>query len=560
MILTKYITKIRESVMLDKSPHVDDATMENVIQQVTNAVQARLILEELNRNNIHSAEIYRLFAASQNSLEFCFLNDIVHTVIVYGNILPSVARLDLHPTTKAIFRALIPISALYNRRLEETTPSGFIGLGVHWASDTCVALQDFLIGAGNSHESNLDQLLNHIPPLAGKQPPTLMNQDDLVTFVSKSLSKTKLQGIAPTTPAADGKTMQERITKLAATFNEASGQQSQSEDMRTDLVEKALRFSAFQQGPMEGTPASGHEVSVDLGGDKPLTGEIYDRPLELSDDLTKLERLMGEARPLIQDIRKVLYPNTVLITERQKLCTSGSLDGSRLAMANFSSAIFKRYPVRSMTDRGGRPVLLIACDASGSLNSKQIKLLKILTMAWIGSTSKTQIQLISGIYHSGAVRKGLDTPLVQWIYHPAKTPALDPRDASRAIISLPESGTGIQYDSLSISYMVEEAASIAKGRMIYLILLSDCQWNKSFKTEKTGEQEVAAMFTYFNEKYENKLHTTLIGLGVQEKQPVFDKINKVILISQQEIDSTATVAQRISLYVANSIRERRLSK
>jgi hypothetical protein len=154
----------------------------------------------------------------------------------------------------------------------------------------------------------------------------------------------------------------------------------------------------------------------------------------------------------------------------------------------------------------------------------------------------------------------LDTPLVQWIYHPAKTPALDPRDASRAIISLPESGTGIQYDSLSISYMVEEAASIAKGRMIYLILLSDCQWNKSFKTEKTGEQEVAAMFTYFNEKYENKLHTTLIGLGVQEKQPVFDKINKVILISQQEIDSTATVAQRISLYVANSIRERRLSK
>jgi hypothetical protein len=282
--------------------------------------------------------------------------------------------------------------------------------------------------------------------------------------------------------------------------------------------------------------------------------------LELSDDLSKLEILMSEARPLIQDIKKVLYPNIVTITEKQKFCTSGSLDGSRLAMANFSSAIFKRYPTQSITDRGGRPVLLIACDASGSLNSKQIKLLKILTMAWIGSTSKTEIQLISGIYHSGSVRQGMDTPLVQWIYHPTKTPALEPMDASRAIISLPDSGTGVQHDSLSISYMMEEAASIAKGRMIYLILLSDCQWNQSFKTEKNGTQEVDAMFTYLNQKYENRLHTTLIGLGVQEKQPVFEKINKVILISQQEIDSTTTVAQRISLYVANSIRERRLNK
>ena len=338
----------------------------------------------------------------------------------------------------------------------------------------------------------------------------------------------------------------------------ASQQQSKFEDLRTDLLETALRNSAFQQGPIEGTPASGHEVSVDLGDEKLMSGEIYDRPLELGDSLLAAE-LMNEAEPLIREMRKVLYPNTITIAEKQRLCTSGSLDGSRLACAGFSSAIFKRYPNKVITDRGGRPVLVLACDASGSLNAKQIKLLKLLSAAFLGSTVKSEIKLLAAIYHSGMVRQGLESALVQWLYHPKKTPALHMRDASRAIISLPASGTGAQHDTTSIAYLVEEAASLAKNNMIYLVLMTDCCWNQSFRTSKNGQEEVEALFEHFNKKYKDRLDTTLIALGVTSKQPLFDKIKKVIIISPEELDMPALIAKKISLYVANCLINRRIN-
>jgi len=557
VLMTRFLPKIKELIDIDVTFMVDDAALENVVLKVTEAVQARLILEELSRNNINCTEIYRLFAASQNDMQFLFLGDIIYTVIVYGDVIPVWKKLDLHPTTQSIFRAIQPISAKFNRRLEDTELSGFIGMGIRWASEICSALLEYLPAAGESKGKNLDQLTGDLPPLKKKLPPSLSNQEDLMSFISKNQSEHYIQGIPGTNDDKQEQTILERIKKLTLVFNEASRQQSTHEDMRTDLLEKALRYSVFQNGPVEGTPAAGHEVSVELGDEKTMTGEIYDRPLELSDDLDALEDLMKEAKPLIRDMRKVLYPNTINISEKQDMCTSGSLDELKLSVAGFSNAIFKRYPNKTIVDKGGRPVLLIACDASGSLNAKQIKLLKLLTSAWIGSTMKTEIQLISGIYHSGPVRQGLDSPMVQWIYHPKKTPAQHPGDAARAIISLPLSGTGTQHDSLSITYMVEEAASLAKNRMIYLVLLSDCMWNQSFKTQKNGQEEVAAMFEQLNKKYKNRLDTTLIGLGVNVRQPVFDIVDKVILISHQELDMPETIAKRINLYVANCLKERR---
>lgn len=558
LILAQYIPGIIASMGPARCNTIDKVLLENMVTQVTSAVQTRLILEELTRGNLQSVEVYRLFAASQNDLKFTFFNDVVHSVVLYADVFPHWRHHAMHPVTASILHSIQPIADKYNTLLAQTNTGGFIRLGQQWILEICLALLKYLPKTNPELHELQEQLDERIPPLDANHPPTLLSQGDLTSFF-EHVQNPFISGNLTANADKKPNPILERVKKMATTFNSASGQQIQHEDMRTDLLEKALKQSAFQSGPLEGTPASGHEVQVDLGIEKLQTGEIYDRPLELSENLTAVAELMNEAAPLVKEMRKVLYPNLITISEEKRFCTSGTLDVTRLNVAQCSSAIFRRYPNKTIVDKGGRPVLVIACDGSGSLNAKQIRLLKILTAAWMGSVTNTAIQLIACIYHSGKVRQVLDSALVQWLYHPKKTPAIHPKEAISALISLPDNGTGAQQDSLSISYIIGEAMELAKKRMVYLILISDCQWNTSFKTAKNGQQEVEALFDRLKVKHKNQLHTTLIALGVKEKQPLFEKLNRVIMIEPSELDNPAVVAGRINLYVANCLKEKYLN-
>jgi hypothetical protein len=112
-----------------------------------------------------------------------------------------------------------------------------------------------------------------------------------------------------------------------------------------------------------------------------------------------------------------------------------------------------------MGDPRGRPVLVIACDGSGSLNDDQMKMLKLLTTGYLESTAKRNIQVLAGLYHSGHIRKGVSGPLVQWIHHPQKTPATSGRDSVRALVSLPDTGRvcRVMPYPLPLSWMRQDA-------------------------------------------------------------------------------------------------------
>ncbi len=71
-------------------------------------------------------------------------------------------------------------------------------------------------------------------------------------------------------------------------------------------------------------------------------------------------------------------------------------------------------------DKRGRPVLLIACDGSGSLNRDQMAMLKNMACAWLMATAKSRIEILAALFHSGEYRKNRSGPLVQWMYHPQK--------------------------------------------------------------------------------------------------------------------------------------------
>jgi hypothetical protein len=252
-----------------------------------------------------------------------------------------------------------------------------------------------------------------------------------------------------------------------------------------------------------------------------------------------------------------LYPNTEEFPLTERLRTSGTLDPARLSVAACCSAVFKRTRMVERADRRGKPVLLIACDGSGSLNAQQIGMLKVLAAAWLNSTVQSGVQVLAALYHSGEIRRGLSGPLVQWIYHPRKTPATGRKDAARALVSLPNSGTGCQSDALSVAFLLDEARTLARGRMVYLILLTDTAWNRSFNTSKDGKQEMLDLLQTAYDESSGKLHVTLVALGLTQPDTGFENIvDKVLTVSNEQLTDYAGVAQKIAVYVASTMKER----
>ncbi|MDY6988906.1 MAG: hypothetical protein SWQ30_12720 [Thermodesulfobacteriota bacterium] len=583
---------------------VDRKTYKRVAQVVTECVQTRLLLEDLSAvPSLFSVEIYRLFSASQQNLRFRTLPEIIRCVILYGDVLPDWRELELHPLTRALFRDLSAVCTPFFDELTKIEASEFPDLGRRWVRTLCTGLAKYLPlpeDKGGSKKTRKDRPGLEEPetqmdeekvqrrfsneghgsannekfaPLDGPNPPSLFGGppskadifDELPppgkfeAMLRSGLSEFFGNKREEEPQLGDG-AVDEETKKVFAAFStaieNAAGQHSEWEDMRSDLVERALRVAPFHESPIEGSPGQGHELHIRLGEDLVADGEVFDRPVELSDNLVACDRLLEESRPISEALRRSLYPNIQEVPETQRFCTSGSLDPSRLALANFSSAVFKRCRIREKPERKGRPVLVIACDGSGSLDDDQMKMVKILAAGWLSATAKSDVQVLAGLYHSGHIRKGVSGPLVQWIYHPHKTPALSPRDACRCLVSLPDTGTGVQSDALSLAFIMEEAQRLAKGTMIYLILLSDTEWNRSFDTEKDGEEEVYAYFESAYEALPGKLHTTLVALGVSEETGFEDLLDKVITVSSEELEDYAAVAEKIGVYVASCVSER----
>ena len=184
-------------------------------------------------------------------------------------------------------------------------------------------------------------------------------------------------------------------------------------------------------------------------------------------------------------------------------------------------------------------------------------MLKNMACAWLLATAKTLIEVMAAIYHSGGTSGNRYGPLVQWMYHPRKTPATSRKDAARALVSLPDSGTGAQSDALSLAFLLEEARKIARGRTVYLVLITDCAWNQSFRMEMSGQEEVYKYFEWAYDEFGDKLHTTLVALGVENETGFEYLLDKVIKISRQELTDYVAVANRISGFVATCIKEQR---
>jgi len=536
---------------------------------VCGIVQNRLVLEDLSRApGAFAIEMYRLFAAASMQT-MTSVPDVLRAVILYGDVLPEQFLASLHPLTQALHRDIAAASAPYLARLADTESPHLVRLGEEWVRAVCRSLAPYLPereadkvnvrppqtakrkkgGQYRFQEETEPRVADEIPPLHKPHPPSLFDPENFKDVIRSLVHQNERFMQAIQEPEVS------KVIDFIKAMEEVGGQARNWEDLRADLVELALR-SGFREGPIQGMHVVGHEVSLELGDQKTGTGEIYDQPVELSDDLEAHAELLAEAQPITEALRRNLYPNVEQVTQIQRFRSSGALDPGRLPLAEFSAAVFQRYRMVDLADPRGRPVVAIACDGSASLSDDQMRMVKVLATSWLEATVRSGIQVLAALYHSGRVRPGVSGPLVQWLWHPGKTPALSRREATRALASLPDEGTGAQSDALSLTFILSEARKLARGRMIYLILISDCAWNQSFHTRLSGQEEVQAFFRQAYGELPGKLHTTLVDLGGSRETGFEKLVDKVIPVSAEEIVDYLAVAGRIGTYVSSCLKER----
>jgi hypothetical protein len=568
----KYLTDSAASVL-----GVDPHAYERLVRDAAESVNTRLLLESLVHHGLVDVEAYRLVVAHQQMPVIQTLRDVLFAAVVFGELLPP-HNGDLHPFTGVLLAAALTASRPFFSQLECGCPPDPVAWGLEWTRELICALRPYLPNASSAQErdhgirpwqhlSGFAQPApgeqgDHFAPLKGRKPPFIEPAQGPPPTPQQSLMQSLFQTLAGKAESAEDDPQVRRIAETLSYFDravgKASGQTKSWQDMRADLVEQSLAAAPFDQGPIEGDSlATGQEVILPFGDGGKFTSQIHDRPLPLSPDRMAVERLRERAQPIAEALRRSIYPSVADVVVPQRFAASGRLDAGRLPLFKVSETLYTRLRIRPMPDPAGRALFLLACDGSGSLNRDQMTMAKTLACAWLNATMQSSIEVLAGLYTSGHIHGHVNGPVVNWIYHPRKTPALSRADGMRALASLADEGDGAQRDALSLQFLLNEARSLARGANIYVVLLSDTAWNQSGDGRITAAEEVTEVLRKARAELAEKLHITLVALGGSGRTGIDDAVDQILRVSNPELKDPVVVAGRISKLVAQSIAERR---
>ena len=278
--LAEYLKEPATADRVSADPNIYRA----VAVQVAKAVQTRLFLHSLAcTSGMAAVEIYRLFSACQQNLRFRTVGEIVETVVVYGDVLPEWPALELHPVTRQLFEQIESASRGHFELLSEAKPHELMNLGEMWVRDLMSTLAPHLpekenepmptdvsvSEAGPWRDEGCFRLgqpeataepPNSFGPLDGPAPPSLAGAagpgqppgSDLARRMAALLASEPQK--APPDPAGEsaGKKI---LADFSRALQEACGQTKRTEDMRSDLVEEALRLGSFEARHWSSTTA-----------------------------------------------------------------------------------------------------------------------------------------------------------------------------------------------------------------------------------------------------------------------------------------------------------------
>ncbi len=556
---------------------MDPEFFAKLFQIIQQAVSERLAYEELMQSDLKQViEAYRFFLAANDKLEFHTFSEIARAAIILGDLLPDFQAMELHDLTKEVLTDIRTISMPFFKELNDATPGEYYEIGRKWIKKLARRIARYLPPIDNPEGSTPhgrsqarsfprtrcglpDSPDEEFPGFDHKSPPLLEAPSKLEDLFTMDMKDNPVPMDMKKQISADDlpdhvKEMMSQLSSIAQNIQNASGQKS-NEDTRSDILLNELLNSPFTAGSIQGTSMEGNEVEVDLGESGSVTGQVFDKALELSYNLPEVEKLKTEAKPISEKIKADLYPNAeeILITERIK--SSGCIDAGRLPYYEFTEAIHKRFIIEHHLQKEGRSLMLLVCDGSGSMTSKKFKMLRLLTVAWLESTMKSQIQVMAGIYNDGSISQGRYGAKIEWIYHPRKTVSVSRKDAIRAVASIPQQGGGGQKDALSLSYCLQEAESVARGNNIYLIHITDTGWCNSFGTGLSPDEEIVNVVSQFKNKRKGQLHYTLVVLDADAAGGIDQVINEFISLSAIELENPYLAASKIARYSSSILKK-----
>ena len=560
---------------------VDMKIFTEIYQQVYKMVQERLACEELKKSGIIEVEAYRFVLLNYHRLQMRSLPDIIHVAVMLGDLLPDLYQLELHPVTMKVMEEILSISVFYYKSVEKANIAELLRIRHEWISAICKSVCRFLPSelrplrnvSGNQEEdgpalgnmnSSAPKPNQDFPGLNKPGFPFINEEKDPVKLIQSLLFNNRsgnevFKGgdSAEVKLTGEAKAAFDQLSQVINTVLSTSGQTNKFEDIRSDIIQDTILNSPFQSGPIEGTSAEGNDVEADLGDGMVIKEHVFDKSFVPSFDEEEIKNLIRQAEPLTASMKRNIFPNVEEIALSENLKTSGMIDPIRLTHYQYSDAIYKRVIHRQEFNKKGRPVILIACDGSGSMDRQKMMMLKLLTVAWIGSTLNTSIQLIGAMYNEGQVDKGRNGTLVRWFCHPAKTVSNTRQQALRSVASLPDSGDGYNPDALALAFLIHEAEVYARGKQIYLVHICDTQWCNSFQQGISPEEEVVRVVGRKKQVLGKRFHYTLVGLSTTSGGKVGQFVaDKFIPLSATELTNPLAAARKVGDYVSSCLKER----
>jgi hypothetical protein len=334
--------------------------------------------------------------------------------------------------------------------------------------------------------------------------------------------------------------LQTALQKAANVIAEAT-RRAQWDDPRVDQVVQAMRDNLYVPGTLEAELATRRHKVTAYGTRR--EGGIHEQALSRCRDQNALSQVRQGAAPIEKKLRGYQWFGQRHEAMLERFQTSGVLDPRSLHRLATSSLLRRRWRRCSVTDYRGRPVVILAKDGSSSNTLATTFAGKILASAFLRVQRRARIRLFAADYSSD--RGG---HLVQWLYHPRKTPGRGPIQSADAVASLPPKGQGGNEDVLSISHIMREVLKVpsTQKQTLIAINITDGKFNSPIDEFRSMVREL---------REEHRLTYSLVVLG--ETPVEVPQADHILRIPQTELQDSNRIAERIAEHVNVLVRRLR---
>ncbi len=352
------------------------------------------------------------------------------------------------------------------------------------------------------------------------------------------------------------------LTQLSESIKKATDDLGYFEEAKShEILEQILR-DPWAKTPIEATPRTGSEVELNLDGHQ-LRGLVYDQALPISQHLESIADLKIKSIPLLKQLNRMLL---VSPEEKYKMVRSrygGDFDSKVLPIYQVTENIYGTQKLYHTPNKRGHSFVVLAADTSSSNSDKQIECLKLLCTAWIGASKnrRGKTEFLAASYDSGPVEGGGHETIVRWIYSHQITEDRSWDHSIARVDAIKKNGGNADVKSWARIMAEAKNISLTRSRLrkskIYLVIISDCAFNKSFgDSPLPAVEEVTKYLSYLKmEEFVDRLHITVVDLGNNASASVKEVCDIHMALPPEKFQNPAEAAAEISLSLSSAIQK-----